>query len=249
MADSSILVAILLAIASLLYATVGQAGGTAFVAVMAFAAFPASEIRPTSLTLNILAASYATWRLHRHGAIDWRLFRALALASVPAALIGGLVVLDSSLYLTVTGGLLLLAAILMIVRAKADGIEVRTLPWFPTMVAGGAAGFLSGLTGVGGGVFLAPLIIVLGWASPLRAAGLSAPFILVNSILGLVGVLLVGQRPASDVVFFAFAALTGATVGTFVGLRFMSPTATRYVLALILVLGGVQMLATALRAS
>lgn len=245
--STSILTAILLAFSSLLYATVGQAGGTAFVAVMAFAAFPASEIRPTSLTLNILAASYATWRLHRHGAVDWRLFRGLALPSLPAALVGGLVVLDSTPYLAITAVLLLLAAALMVVRANADHIEVRSIPKFPAALVGGFAGFLSGLTGVGGGVFLAPTIIMLGWASPKRAAGLSAPFILVNSILGLVGVLFAGQRPAPDVVSYAFAALVGATIGTFVGLRFMSQLATRYVLAFILAVGGIRMLATVLQ--
>lgn len=246
---SSIVTALLLAISSLLYATVGQAGGTAFVAVMAFAAFPANEIRPTSLTLNILAASYATWRLHRHGAIDWRLLRDLALPSLPAALVGGLVVLGSASYLAVTAVLLLLAAVLMVVRAKADHVEVRSIPRLPAALVGGFAGFLSGLTGVGGGVFLAPAIITLGWASPKRAAGLSAPFILANSVLGLVGVLLAGQRPAPDVVVYALAAFAGAIVGTFVGLRFMSQQATRYVLALILAVGGTRMLITVLQPS
>lgn len=249
MVGSSLLTAILMAIASLLYATVGQAGGTAFVAVMAFAAFPANEIRPTALTLNILAASYATWRLYHHGSVDWPLFRTLTLASVPAALVGGLVVLDSSLYLTVTAVLLLLAAVVMIFRAEADHTGARILPWLPVMAAGGATGFLSGLTGVGGGVFLAPLIIALGWTSPLRAAGLSPPFILVNSAIGLIGVLMAGQRPSPDVIVFAFAAVIGAAIGTFVGLRFMSQAAVRYVLAIILVVGSVQMLTTALRAA
>jgi uncharacterized protein len=110
----------------------------------------------------------------------------------------------------------------MVVRAKADHIEVRSIPRLPAALVGGFAGFLSGLTGVGGGVFLAPAIITLGWASPKRAAGLSAPFILANSVLGLVGVLIAGQRPAPDVIVYALAAFVGAMVGTFVGLRFMS---------------------------
>ena len=182
------LTALLIALSSLLYTTVGQAGGTAFVAVMALLAFPPEEIRPTSLTINIVAAAYATWRLHRSGAIDWRLLRDVLFASLPTAFVGGLLILDGPLYLIITGTLLLLAAVLMVLRASADWITARSIPKHWTALVGALCGFLSGLTGVGGGVFLAPLIIVLGWASPRQAAGLSAPFILANSIVGLAGV-------------------------------------------------------------
>jgi uncharacterized membrane protein YfcA len=109
-------------------------------------------------------------------------------------------------------------------------------------IARGTAGFLSGLTGVGGGVFLAPLLIALGWASPKRAAGISAPFILANSGIGLAGVLSAGQRVPADAVVLAPAALLGAVAGTWIGLRFMSEQATRWVLAAILGFAGARLL-------
>jgi uncharacterized protein len=232
----------LIALISLLYAMAGQAGGTAFVAVMAFAGFPASEMRPTALLLNVVAASYATWRLHRDGLIDWKLFVRLIVASLPAASLGGLVVLGGRLYFVLTGSLLILAAVLMVLKRSAVDMEDRRPPLWPAALGGAGVGFLSGVSGIGGGVFLAPLLIVLGWSSPKRAAYLSAPFILLNSVLGFGGVWLAGQGPSPGIVLYASGALAGSVMGTAIGLRWMSERMIRYVLAAILVFAGFRLL-------
>ena len=103
-------------------------------------------------------------------------------------------------------------------------------------------GLVSGLTGVGGGVFLAPMLIASHWASPKRTAALSAPFILANSAVGLVGVLFVGQFPSSHFGLYALAVLAGAIAGTAIGLRWLGQAATRYVLAALLIAAGIQLL-------
>jgi uncharacterized membrane protein YfcA len=95
---------------SLLYATVGQAGGTAFLALMAFAAFPSTEMRATALALNVVAAAYSTWVFNREKVVDWRKLRLLLLSSLPTALVGGFIVLDEHVYKSTTGVVLLLAA-------------------------------------------------------------------------------------------------------------------------------------------
>jgi uncharacterized protein len=110
------LFALLFGFISLVYATVGQGGGTAFLALMAFAAFPASEMRPTALGLNIVAAAYSTWVFNRKKVLDWEKLRPLLLASLPMALIGGFIVLDEGVYKTTTGVVLLLAGAVMILR-------------------------------------------------------------------------------------------------------------------------------------
>ena len=151
-----------------------------------------------ALLLNVVAASYATWRLNQNAAIDRKTLLLVTLPSLVAAFVGGLLVLGGKVYFALTGLLLVTAAVLMIVRREVDSIEAQSVKAFPAALAGAASGLLSGLTGVGGGVFLTTLTIALGWASPKRAAALSPPFILCNSAVGLVGVLIAGQKLTSD---------------------------------------------------
>lgn len=238
MSEGSIGVSLLIAAVSLLYATAGQAGGTAFLVVMAVSAFPPDVMRPTSLLLNIVAASYATWRHHNRRAIQWTVLIPIVLASMPAALLGGLIVLEARVYMTVTGLVLIFAAALMVIHAKADDRIDRHVPFGGSIAAGAGVGLMSGLTGIGGGVFLAPILIFCGWASPQRIVGLSAPFILANSVVAFAGTLAAGQRVASGVAAYAIATICGAVIGTAIGTRWMSQTATRWVLALILVIAG-----------
>ncbi len=235
-------VAVLLALAvvSLIYATVGQAGGTGFLAVMAFAGMPADQLRPTALSLNVVAAGYATWRLHMERSIDWPLLLRAVGPALPAAFVGGLITLESGLYYSVTGCLLLFAAAMMVVRLGPA--QRTTMPLLGMGVVGAVAGFASGVTGIGGGVFLAPVIIGLGWVTARQSTGLSAPFILANSVAGLLGALLAGLQPALETPLFAIATLAGAVVGTAIGLRFMSERATRATLAIVLVAAALRLL-------
>jgi uncharacterized protein len=233
---------LLFAVVSLLYATVGQAGGTAFLAVMAFASFPSNEMRPTALLLNIIAATYSTWLFNRGSLVDWAKLRPLLFASLPTALIGGFIVLDQRVYNAVTGVVLLTAAAILVFRRTRNGEPDHSTPLWGTITIGAAVGFVSGLTGVGGGMFLAPILIALHWASPKQMAALSAPFILANSVVGLAGALYAGQVPSGQTWLYAMGALAGAMIGTLVGLRWFSQAVTRYVLGAILGAAGLQLL-------
>jgi uncharacterized protein len=233
---------LLFGVISLLYATVGQAGGTAFLALMAFAAFPASEMRPTALGLNIVAATYSTWVFNREKVVDWGKLRPLLLASLPTAFVGGFIVLDESVYKTTTGTVLLLAGAVTMLRQLPAAEPDRQTPLWGALSVGAVVGLVSGLTGVGGGVFLAPALIALHWASPKQTAAVSAPFILANSIVGLIGALSTGQSPSSHFGVYALVTLGGAVAGTAIGLRWLSEVATRLVLAAILLAAGVQLL-------
>jgi uncharacterized protein len=236
------MLAILFGAVSLLYATVGQAGGTAFLALMAFTSFPSNEMRPTALLLNIVAATYSTWIFKRGRLVDWAKLTPLLAASLPTGFVGGFIVLDERLYKIVTGLVLLLAATILALRQSNDGKPDRQTPLLGAVAVGAMVGFVSGLTGVGGGVFLAPILIVLHWASPKQTAVLSAPFILANSAVGLAGAMVTGQMPSPETWVYAIAALAGAMIGTTVGLRWLSQDVTRYVLAAILATAGLQLL-------
>jgi uncharacterized membrane protein YfcA len=228
----------LFAAVSLLYATVGQAGGTAFLALMAFASLPPDEMRPTALILNIVAAAYSAWLFNRQRNIDWPKLTPFLLASLPAALLGGVIALSQSIYDVLTGMVLLTAAAILAFRRRASEEANRRIPLPGALGAGAGIGFVSGLTGVGGGVFLAPLLIALRWATPRQTAALSAPFILANSAVGLIGALYAGQTPANNIWLYAIGVLIGATIGSLIGLRFLSQVATQYVLVLILGVAG-----------
>lgn len=150
---------------------------------------------------------------------------ALTIPSLVTAFLGGLLVLGGRDYFVATGLLLVAAATLMVFKRTADIVEARTVRPLPAAVVGAGAGFISGLTGVGGGVFLTPLVIALGWASPKRAATISPPFILCNFVVGLLGVLLAGQKLAPGTPFYSLGALSGAVIGTAISLRWMSERA------------------------
>jgi uncharacterized protein len=236
------MLAVLFGAISLLYATVGQAGGTAFLALMAFASFPSNEMRPTALLLNIVAATYSTWMFNRGSLVDWTRLKPLLVASLPTALIGGFIVLDEHICKVVTGLVLLSASTILVFRRSRDGEPDRQTPLWGAVAVGAMVGFVSGLTGVGGGVFLAPVFIALHWASPKQTAALSSPFILANSTVGLAGAMVMGQTPSPATWIYAIAALAGAMIGTTIGLRWLSQTVTRYILAAILATAGLQLL-------
>ena len=172
--------ALLFGVISLLYATVGQAGGTAFLALMAFVAFPSAEMRPTALALNIVAATYSTWVFNREKVVDWQKLRPLLLSSLPTALAGAFIVLDESVYKTTTGVVLLLAGAAMILRRQPADNRDRETPLLGAVSVGAVVGLVSGLTGVGGRVFLAPTLIALHWASPKQTAAFVARVIGTN---------------------------------------------------------------------
>jgi uncharacterized membrane protein YfcA len=151
-------------------------------------------------------------------------------------------VLDERLYTAVTGVVLLCAAAILAFRRGRDGQADKVTPLWGSITVGAAVGFVSGLTGVGGGVFLAPVLIAMGWASPKQTAALSAPFILANSLMGLLGAMYAGQAPSAHTWLYALAALVGAMLGTMIGLRWLTERMTRYVLATILATAGLQLL-------
>jgi uncharacterized protein len=116
------------------------------------------------------------------------------------------------------------------------------MPLGGSIILGATVGFVSGLTGVGGGVFLAPTLIALHWASPKQTAVMSAPFILANSAVGLAAVMYAGQAPSNKTWLYALATLGGAIIGATVGLRWLSQNMTRYVLGAVLSSAGIQLL-------
>lgn len=217
---------------AVLYSSVGHAGASAYLALMALFALPPDMMRPTALVLNILVSSIATWRYARAGLFDWKLFWPFAVTAVPAAWLAGGVHLPVEVYRPLLGAVLLLSALRLLWPKPVRALGAIHPPLLPVALATGAfVGTLSGLVGVGGGIFLSPIILLLGWASPRTTSGTMAPFILVVSASGLAGNFgSVGALPP-ELPWFALAVVAGGLVGTWFGSRRFSPREILYALA------------------
>jgi hypothetical protein len=231
-------------LASFVYASVGHGGASAYLAAMALAGVAPAEMRPIALTLNILVSSLATWKFWRAGHFRWRLFWPFAAVSIPFAYLGGAITLPGQVYRIVVG-LVLVYAGWQLWRSFRAGEEMREVlaPAISLAMAIGAAmGLLSGLTGVGGGIFLSPLLLMLGWAGTKQTAAVAAPFILVNSIAGLAAGFVAGTAALPGATWaLAAAVLAGGWLGAEYGSRrFTNPVVRRF-LAVVLGVAGAKM--------
>ena len=240
-----LLLSLLVLFAAALYSSVGHGGASAYLAAMALFGLAPAVMKPTALCLNLLVASLTTFRLHRAGYFSWRTFLPFAVASVPFAFVGGALTLPTNVYRPVVGVVLLYAAVRLFLNARAESdadADARTPPLWLAGLIGAGVGFLSGLTGVGGGIFLSPVLLLMRWADARRTAGVSAAFILVNSAAGLLGnVASVRSLPAA-IPYLAAGALAGGLIGSELGSRRLPSPAIRRLLALVLVIAGVKLI-------
>lgn len=226
-----------------LYSSVGHAGASGYIAVMTLFGLAPEVIRPTALALNILVASIAAWQFRRAGHFSWALFWPFAVLAVPMAFVGGYVSLPTRVFEVLVGVVLLLSAARFMARPGPD--DARGDPPRPAALAiGGGIGFLSGLTGTGGGIFLTPLILFMRWA-PVKAAGaVSALFILVNSTAGLLGNLSATRGFPTPALALLAAAGVGGVAGSYLGSSRLPPTAIRRLLAVVLLIAGAKLIFT-----
>lgn len=237
-----LIVAALVFLAALLYSSVGHAGASGYLAVMALFGVAPEVMRPGSLALNVLVASIAAVKFHRAGRFSWRVFWPFALTSVPAAFIGGRIVLPTEGYRVAVGVVLLFAAVRMLARVSTeDTPSLRPPPVPAALLLGAAIGLLSGLTGVGGGIFLSPLLLLLHWADFRSAAGVAAVFILVNSVSGLVGYATAGFAFPDGLAYWAVAAVAGGWIGAEYGSRRLAVPVLRRLLSLVLLIAGLKL--------
>ena len=243
-ADTALLSALIF-LAALLYSSVGHAGASGYVAAMALLGTAPAVMKPTALVLNILVASLGTARWHRLSLVNWKALLPLLIASIPCAFIGGAMNLPVTWYRALVGVLLIAAAIKLIVQPRAPdaaGEQAASIPLAGGLISGGSVGLLSGLTGTGGGIFLSPILLFFGWAGPRQASGITAPFILVNSIAGLAGNLLVLNALPPELPWLAMAAFSGGLIGTQIGIRWASGFQLQRLLGVVLLIAGLKFL-------
>jgi len=244
--EGILLLAVLIFVAAVLYSSVGHAGASGYLAAMALFGLAPVEMKPAALTLNILVAIIAVTKYVRAGRFSWPIFWPFAVASIPFAYLGGLILLPGQYYKPVIGAVLVYAAVRFYLDSKKTDYEIKK-PVMPAVLFSGAAlGFLSGLVGVGGGIFLSPLLIMLRWEEVKKVSGVAAAFILVNSVAGLAGFLSSNvPRLPEGIWIWAGAAVVGGYIGAEFGSKRFGNSTIKLMLAIVLLIAGVKMFATA----
>ncbi len=240
-----------LALVAFLYAAVGHAGASGYIAVLALAGLPAEQIKPLALILNTVVAAQGSWQFWRAGHLRWRLFWPVLLAGLPAAFLGGWLDLPT-LWFQRLVALVLLASALRFLRQPRDPERFSRPPLGMLLLCGAGLGLLAGLTGTGGGVFLTPLLLGCSWASTRQAAAVSSLFILGNSLSGLTGLLL-ARRAAGPLLaalppqfgWMLLMVLLAGAVGSRLGSRHWPVAWIRRCLALVLLLAAWKLLGLA----
>lgn len=228
--------------AALLYSSVGHAGASGYLAVMAFLGLAPASMRPTALVLNLLVATLGARAFIAAGHFRWSLTWPFLVTSVPMAYLGGRLSLPVEAYRTLVGVVLLLSAVRLVVQLRTLDVAGRTPPRWLAWLVGVVLGFLAGLTGVGGGIFLSPLLLLAGWASLRTTAATSVVFILANSAAGLLGQWDALHHIPPETWQWAIAVVLGGLLGSWLGARRLPSPAIRVLLAVVLVVAGVKLL-------
>lgn len=225
-----------------LYSCVGHGGASGYIAVMTLFGLAPFIIKPTALILNILVSGIAAIQFYRSGCFRWSLFWRFALTSVPCAYIGGYFVLPQIYYKYIIVLVLWFSAMRLFIRPVTSQVETRLIPLPLTLIIGAVLGLLSGLIGVGGGIFLSPLLILAGWAGNRETAAVAALFVLVNSCAGLMGFISASHTFPPIALTFSLAAVCGGIIGSYLGSRKLPMLSVQRILSMILIMAGYKML-------
>ena len=236
--------------AALVYASVGFGGGSAYLALLTLAALPAADVPVVALVCNVVVVAGGSWQFVRAGHARARLVVPFLVTSVPAAALAGAATVPVGTLRTVTGLALALAAVAMAVEVRARPVvEVEAIGrarlWAGGAALGAALGGLAGLIGIGGGIFLAPVLYGLGWGTPKQIAAAASVFILINSLAGLAGkASAVGELSVAAYVPLFVAVLAGGQIGSRLGARRWSPAVVKRVTAAVVLVAAVNLLAS-----
>lgn len=237
--DLALLIGLTFGVA-ILYSSVGHGGASGYLAVMGLVGMASSEMKPTALILNLLVAGAGSVRYIRSGCFSWRSFWPFAVGSIPFAFIGGSHQLSEPIYKRLLGIVLIVAAIGMFNRWKNE--EQSRRPPVPVGIAvGSGVGYLSGLFGVGGGIFLSPILILTRWATTKETLGIASLFIFVNSASGLAGNIQSVQHVPSVALYLAPTAFLGGLLGSWPGAKKLNTPTLRTLLAIVLVVASIKM--------
>ena len=242
--DPLILFAVVLVICAFIYSSVGHGGASAYLALMALFSYDTIVMKQTSLSLNLVVAAISFVHFYRLGFFKLKLFLFLALTSIPASFLGGMLTLESSLYKMILGIFLLVAVVRILLKPTQGELQIEEEKFngLGALVIGATIGFVSGLIGIGGGIILSPLLLLLKWADVKNTAGISALFILVNSAAGLAGQLQNGIQIDDHLFLFIVVVALGAILGGYWGSKSLGFINLERLLAVVLIAAAVKLI-------
>lgn len=224
-------------IGAVLYTSVGHGGATVYTAILTLFAFSMAPLVTLILVMNIVAAAIAWVQFQQAGYLRWRLLLPFVVASVPMAYLGGSLPITGRTQTLLLGLVLLVAAIRLLFFAKPPSFHVPSdgaRYYVIAVVLGGVLGFLAGATGIGGGIFLSPILIAVGWANVKEAGSVASAFIVLNSLSGLAARLPKTPIDAQFVAPFVVIVVIGALVGSYMGARRLPLRSVQIALGLVL---------------
>ena len=232
---------LLLLFVSFLYSSVGHGGASGYIALMALFSFVPQEIRTNALMLNVIVASIAFLQYIRIEKIHTNIMVPLFLASIPMAYLGGSITLNTTPYKWLLAIVLLIPIVRFLGVFPEKSENINTPNTFVLLLIGGGIGLLSGLIGIGGGIILTPILILAGWTTVKQAAVLSALFIVVNSIAGLLGLINKGFYVPDSFTLMAIVAIIGGTFGAYFGVNKFNPKFLKKILAIVLIIAVIKL--------
>jgi len=241
-----ILICLLIFFVAALYSSVGHGGASGYLAVLSFFAVSPEKMSTTALMLNVLVAGLATWSYYRAKHLSMKLAWPFILASIPAAFVGGTIRISEKTYFLLLALVLLFAAFRLAFSSRAGADQTSDKPVNPgiSLPVGAGIGILSGVVGVGGGIFLSPIMLLMKWASVKQTAAVSALFIVVNSLAGLGGRVLRGSFDVSTSIPIVVAAFAGGLIGSYFGASKFSGLVLRRILGIVLVIAAFKLIVT-----
>jgi len=241
-----IILSIFFLVTALIYSSVGFGGGSTYLALLLLWGIPYTIFPIIALACNIIVVSGNTFNYIRAGNFNLKLLLPYLFGSIPFAFIGGSIQIDKELFEIILFFVLGIAGILLLINFKSyenNSSRYKTLPLYFSLIVGVILGFVSGVVGIGGGIFLGPILYLLRAANPKHITTTVSLFILINSVFGIIGQLTKNQNliEVKEYFYLLLAVFIGGQIGNFLNLKLFSTKILALITSILVIIVAIRM--------